>query len=159
MGPLFEGPESVWNYLLTSYCICRRQLPNTGVHTGTHPPLQRKSKHLHRITLKAPLLTLAQRNFDLYCGTNEKAQSRPQEPLPSRTGKRKERFYRAKAKWEMHYTFQFPGTLSLDTSIFKNLFQERELKATRYTSIKVWKKKGKKLTFLKRSCCYFYLSD
>jgi len=46
--------------------------------------------------------------------------------------------------------FQFLGTLSLDISIFKNLFQGRELKATRCT-IKVWKKrlaKKKLLLFL-----------
>lgn len=41
--------------------------------------------------------------------------------------------------------FQFPGTPSPDISIFKNLFQERELKGTRCTSIKVLKKKKKKL--------------
>lgn len=79
---MFETPSQLL-YL-------QRVVLNACVHTGTHPPLQRKSEHLAQNPLKAPLLPLPQRNFDQHCVTKEEAQSCPWEPLPSRTSERNE---------------------------------------------------------------------
>lgn len=68
----------------------QKVVSNTCVHTGTHPPLQRKHEHLTQNPLKASLRALPQRNFDLHWVTNEKARSCPREPLPSRTSERNE---------------------------------------------------------------------